>query len=170
MAHETVTRLREMCQCARDLRVGSAETLMMKASSVSDLSAKVRLELVESRLLLHVGALERLCQRGRHLVEALGPLEAKHADMMKAGMADVVEELLPTYRKVREAHAKTLCDISDVQRDLDGLVLDEGCEEQELVNLGGAGFEGHVEGGRRRRIEDLQARARMLLTEASSLT
>ena len=170
MAHETVTRLREMCQRARDLRVGSAEALMMKASSVSDLSVKARSELVERRLLLHIAALERLCQRGRHLVEALGPLEDKHADMMKAGMADVVEELLPTYRKVREAHAKTVRDIFNVQQDLDGLVLDEGCVEQELVNLGGAGFEGHVGGGRRRRIEDLLARARMLLAEASSLT
>ena len=90
-----------MCQCARDLRVGSPETLMMKASSVSDLSAKARLDLVENRLSLHVGALERLCKRYHHLVEALEPLEAKREDMMKAGMHDVVEELLCTGRSVR---------------------------------------------------------------------
>ena len=164
-AHETVTRLREMCQCARDLRVGSAETLMMKASSVSDLSAKARLDLVENRLSLHVGALERLCKRYHHLAEALEPLEAKREDMMKAGMHDVVEELLPMYRKVRAAHEKALSDISDVRRDLDGLVLDERCAEQELVNLDGAGFEGLAGGGRRRRIEDLRAGAVMLLAQ-----
>ena len=39
------------------------------------------------------------------------------------------------YRKVRAAHEKALSDISDVRRDLDGLVLDERCAEQELVNL-----------------------------------
>ena len=164
-AHETVTRLREMCQCARDLRVGSAETLMMKASSVSDLSAKTRLDLVENRLSLHVGALERLCKRYHHLAEALEPLEAKREDMMKAGMHDVVDELLPMYRKVRAAHEKALSDISDVRRDLDGLVLDEICAEQELVNLDGSGFEGLAGGGRRRRLEDLRAGAVMLLAQ-----
>jgi len=165
VTHDTMVRLREMCQCARDLRVSSAEALMMKASSVSATSAKTRLELIEGRLRLHLAALERLNQRRRHLAEALEPLEAKHADMMAAGMADVVEELLPSYRKVRDAHNKVLRDIADVQHDLNGLVVEDGWSEHGLVTLDGAalgGLAGGVE-GQRQCIDELRDRLRHLL-------
>merc|ERR1712091_392921 len=50
-------------------------------------------------------------------------------------MADVVEELLPSYRKVRDAHNKVLRDIADVQHDLNGLVVEDGWSEHGLVTL-----------------------------------
>ena len=167
VTHDTMVRLREIVTVARDLRVSSAEALMMKASSVSATSAKTRLELIEGRLRLHLAALGRLNQRRRHLAEALEPLEAKHADMMAAGMADVVEELLPSYRKVRDAHEKVLRDIADVQGDLNGLVVEDGWSGHGLVSLDGAalgGLAGGVE-GQRRRIDELRDRLRHLLAE-----